>query len=365
VETDIAAGTGGTTAPLLSQVSAYTREHGYSLPLVKAIERWHAAQHGTLGALDLRHQIGWLLWLEDVAPVREKDCWSQRIRKDIRRMPPASRKAWRAILENTSLAKGRKPGKPWEKQAKAALAGVPAEAFRRQFREWFEPFRAEEPLHLTVCGRDVLRNLMWYALLAKDAQVDEAIAWFALAEWRNKRDRSCSETILAAFVYVLLERSEELAYAALENVHRKGKVQLHGRLLQLYQELCARLGRAPSAQALQEPRQPVPTGVIPSILKRFADPSKVRMENDLLVVSGVRDTYDIDVWQSRMVRRSDGRPIRLELDFSQPAFSMLRPMLDNQDLNDPFRPNYLRLMICARVLLRDDINQESIVADSD
>jgi hypothetical protein len=92
---------------------------------VKAIERWHAAQHGTLDALDLRHQIGWLLWLEDVAPVREKDCWSQRIRKDIRQMPPASRKAWRAILENTSLAKSRKPRKPCEKQAKTALAGVP------------------------------------------------------------------------------------------------------------------------------------------------------------------------------------------------------------------------------------------------
>jgi len=44
---------------------------------------------------------------------------------------------------------------------------------------------------------------------------------------------------------------------------------------------------------------------------------------------------------------------------------MLRPMLDNQDLNDPFRPNYFRLVICARVLIRDDINVESIVAESD
>jgi hypothetical protein len=65
------------------------------------------------------------------------------------------------------------------------------------------------------------------------------------------------------------------------------------------------------------------------------------------------------------VRRSDGRPIRLELDFSQPDFAGLRSMRDSQDLNYPFRPNYLRLMISVRVLMRDDINAERIVAESD
>jgi hypothetical protein len=364
METDISASAGGTTAPLLSLVSDYTREHGYSLAMVQAIERWRAAQHGSFGALDLRHKIGWLLWLEDVAPIREQDCWSQRIRKDVRQMPPGSRSAWRAILQNTSFAKSRQPAKQWEKQAQAALAGVSGEEFRQRVRGWFEPFRAEEPLHLTVCGRDVLRNLMWYALLAKDPQVDEAIAWFASAEWRNKRDRSCSESILPAFTHAMLERSAELAYAALETFHRRGKVQLHGKVLQLYRELCARFGRSPSAQASPKPPQPVLAGALPAIFRRFADPSKVRMENDRLVVSGARATYEIDVRCSRIVRRSDGRTIRLELDFSQPAFSMLRPMLDSQDLNDPFRPNYFRLMICALVLVRDDINAQSIVAES-
>jgi hypothetical protein len=299
-----------------------------------------------------------------VAPIRQKDCWGQRIRSDVRQMTPASRVAWMAMLENITLAKSRKPARAWEKRARTALAGVSAEEFRHRVRQWFEPFRAGEALHLTVCGRDVLRCLMWYALLAGDPQVDEAVGWFASAEWRNKRDQSCSETLLPAFVYVMGERSEELAHQALETLHRKGKVHLRGKLLQAYLELCARLGRTPAVQAVQEPTPTVPTGVLASIVKRFGDASKIRMENDRLVVSGIREIYEIDVLESRIVRRSDGRPVRLELDFSQPALAMLRPMMDSQDLSDPFRPNYLRLMVCARVLLRDDINAASIVVES-
>ena len=135
-------------------------------------------------------------------------------------------------------------------------------------------------------------------------------------------------------------------------------------MLQAYLELCAWLGRTPAVQAVQEPTPTVPTGVLASIVKRFGDASKIRMENDRLVVSGIREIYEIDVLESRIVRRSDGRPVRLELDFSQPALAMLRPMMDSQDLSDPFRPNYLRLMVCAPVLLRDDINAASIVVES-
>jgi hypothetical protein len=363
VETDTSTKTGSATSALLAQVSAYTREHGYTLELVKAMERWQAARHGSFAALDLRRQIGWLLWLEDVAPIREEDCWSQRIRKDLRRMPPDSRQAWMAIFDNTGFTNSREPSKTWEKQAKAALAAVPDAEFRRYLRAWFEPFRAEEPLHLTVCGRDVLRNLVWCALVVKDPQVDEAVGWFASAEWRSKRDQSCSETILPTFVYVMLEASDELAYGALEVFHRKGKAPLRGKSLQLYRELCARLGRQPSA----EPPAPLQAAddTLPGIVKQFVDPSKVRIENDCLVVAGVRETYEIDMKEFRIVRRSDGRPIRLELDFSQPVFSGLRSMLDSRDLDRPFRPNYFRLAICAGVLANDEINAESIVADCD
>jgi hypothetical protein len=61
IDTDTVAGVGGTISPLISQVSNYTRAQGYSLPLVQAMERWRAAQHGSSAALAWRHRIGWLL----------------------------------------------------------------------------------------------------------------------------------------------------------------------------------------------------------------------------------------------------------------------------------------------------------------
>lgn len=42
-----------------------------------------------------------------------------------------------------------------------------------------------------------------------------------------------------------------------------------------------------------------------------------------------------------------------------------RPVLDGTDLNDPFQPNYFRLMLCAEILQHDDENADQIVVDSD
>ena len=361
IETDTAAGMGASTRELLGQVKEHVRRNGYTLRLVEAIERWHAGCYGSASALGLRRQMGWLLWVEDVAPIREGDCWSHRIRKELRAMPPEERKKWRAIVEHATFVLGRKPPRGWEKAAKTALAAVPAVEFRERIRRWFAPFREGERLHLTVSGRDVARNLMWHALVAMDAEVDEAVAWFAEAQWRNKRDRSCAQTLLSAWAFVLIERSDSLAHRALETL--QARVTLRGKTLQAYQDLCVRLRRQPLAQP-SPPPTPAP-GLLPTILKRFADPTRVRMENDRLVVAGVRDTYEIDVKESRIVRRSDGRPIRIEIDFSQPGFAMMRPLLDGMDMNDPFQPNYFRLMVCARMLLHDDINAASIVADGE
>jgi len=364
IETDTKAGTGEASRALLNRVVAHTREHGFSLPLVQAIESWHRSFHGSAAALDLRHHIGWLLWVEDVAPICEKDCWSQRIRRDLRTLPPQQRAAWKAVVENTSFVMSRKPSKAWERAAKTALAGVPAAEFRERLRAWFGPFRAGDPMHLTINGRDVLRNLMWYVPLARDPGVDEAASWYAGAQWRNKRDRSCAESLLPAFANAMLERSDELAYGAFETLQEKGKVQLRSKTLQLYQELCARLGRKPSVEPPAVPASRGPVDLMPLILRRFADPERVRMQNGRLLVTGVHETYEIDIRESRIVRCSDRCPIRLEIDFSQPGFAMMRPMLDGLDMDDPFRPNYFRLMVCIRILLHDDINAATIVAET-
>jgi hypothetical protein len=313
----------------------------------------------------MRHRIGWLLWMEDVAPIREKDCWSQRIRKDLRQMRTDSRKAWLAIFENSTTGQNVKPPAGWNKKAKAALAVLPKEEFVRRVSAWLEPLRAEEPLRLTVCGRDVLRTFMWYAMLVQDPALDEAISGFASANWRTKRDQSCSEAILPTFFHVMRERSEQLAFTAFETLHGRN-VEFHGKLLLLYQELAGRLGRTPWIA----PAKPVaaiaaadPGTRIVAMLRRSDPQAKVAVENERLIVTGARDIYEMGIYDASIVRRSDGRTIRLELDFSQPGLAMLRSMLDYQDLHDPFKPNYMRLAICARILLNDDINAKSIVAE--
>jgi hypothetical protein len=271
-------------------------------------------------------------------------------------MPAASRAAWTELFENTCLEKKVKPVKAWELRAKAALGKLPSGEFRRQVRKWFEPFRDAEPLHLTVCGRDVLRNLRWCARLEKDGEVDEAISWYASAQWRNKQDKSCSETLIPTFASVLMERSDELAYAALS------RLPLQGKVLQDYQAFCARVGRVATAKEKEKTPAKTPD-VLSTMIKRLAAPDRVQVEGDFLVINGSRDTYEIDIKEGRIARRSDGRPIRLEMDLSRPEAAMLRHMLDAGDIADPFRPNYFRLIICARVLLNDETNEEIIVVD--
>jgi hypothetical protein len=358
---DLSAECGSPAAEVLAALKAHTKEHGYSLRLVETLKRWHAGFHGSHAALSVRRQIGWLLWLEDVASIDEKECWSQRIRKDLRAMPKESREAWRVLFENAAIAKSRKPSKRWERMAKAALAAMPAGELCRRVGEWFEPFHAGTPLRLTVPGRDALRNLMWLALPAQDAAVDEAIAWFASAKWRSKRDRSCAESLVPAFLFVMAERSPELAHRALETMHGNGTA-LWGKTHELYRELCVRLGRVPAVEARPAPQPPAAEELLPSMLKRFQS-SKVRLEDDRLLVTGVRDSYVIHVADSRIVRQSDGASLRLEIDFSQTPW--MQSMIDGMDMEHPFRPNYYRLMLCADVLVRDDENAASIVAEAE
>ena len=359
IEADISNGPGAAGGALLTRVSAYARQNGYSLPLLDAIRRWHAAEHGTLAAQTMRHRIAWLLWREDVAPI---DCWSQPVRRDLRRMPPDSRKAWLAIFDTNITDRNTRPSAAWMKSARTAIKGVSVLDFRRCVRAWMEPLRAGEPLRLTVCGGDVLRIFMWYALLFKDPQLDEAISWFASARWRGRRDQSCAAAILPAFFYAMRERSPEMALAAFETLHAR-EVAFRGRLLQMYQDLSAQLGRAPIIPPVPAAPPHDPARLILMTLRRAAPQARITLENDRLVVTGTRDTYEIGLHDSSIVRRSDGRSIRLELDFSQPAFAMLRPILDSQDLNDPFKPNFMRITLCARILVRDDANADTIVAD--
>jgi len=219
-------------------------------------------------------------------------------------------------------------------------------------------------LKLTVRGRDVLRNLMWYALVAKDPQVDEAIAWFATASWKTKGAKSYTAKLLPAWAYVLGQHSIPLAVDALETYAREGGLQLEGKTFRMYQEYCAAAGR--SAGIAAQPAPPPPPSMAELMLQATGKAMSVmgmaaRVENGVMRVKGQLDEYLISISDGAITRVSDGRHVRLEIDMSQGPYRHFRAALDGPDIQG--QPNMFRVMACARILQNDASERDKIVVE--
>jgi len=215
----------------------YVDQHGWSADLIAALETWIKTLHGTIAAQTLRRRAGWFLLFEELSPIKVSDCWGNLVRADLRKIPEPERKRWRAVLENASFTNADKPPAKWLKPARPAFQQLGAENFQARFRAWFEPFRAGEPLKLTVPGRDLLRILMWYALIAENPQVDEALAWYGEATWKNTASAGRAATTATAFAYVLPERNPRRAYEVFKQMLATGAAPAGGKIDQAYQAL--------------------------------------------------------------------------------------------------------------------------------
>ncbi len=203
----------------------HVAEHGWNAELVEAMRAWVKALE-TYASVNLdRARVEWFLWFEDVCPVIVDDCWSYRLKQDLRQMKPKQRAAWIDLLDNPSFTVTAKPPQKWLKSARAAFPRVGAEEFRRGFVEWFKPFGDGTPLRLTVCGRNVLRGLMWVALVAADPVVDEALCRFAGARWKTKEHLRRAAQAEMAFAHVLAERAPEGAVTILEGMLASGRAK--------------------------------------------------------------------------------------------------------------------------------------------
>jgi hypothetical protein len=199
-------------------------EHGWDSELVEAMREWVKALE-TSATVNLdRARVEWFLWFEDVCPIQVEECWSYRVKQDVRQMKPKQRAAWIKLLDNPSFTVTAKPPQRWLKSARAAFPGVGAEEFQRRFVEWFEPFGEGAPLRLTVCGRNMLRGLMWLALVAEDPAVDEALCRFGGAKWKTKEHLRRAAQAEMAFAHVLAERAPEGAVKMLEAMLAGGRV---------------------------------------------------------------------------------------------------------------------------------------------
>jgi hypothetical protein len=347
------------TGPVFSACEAWIAKNGFDPELTAAMQEWQKSVFGGGTAMALRKHIAWLLWFDTAAPINEKACWSAVIRKDLRGMPAAVRGPWIALLGNVCLGLSEKPTKKWLKPAETLLRNVGPEEFQARFRAWFRPFQSGSALKITVAGRDILGSLLWYSQLTKDPKVDEAVRWFATAKWKAKVDRDRTARLLPIWIHTMTVRESEPAPTqALDAIHAykaAGQLELNGTSLELYQELCRRCERTPEI-APPPPAPPVDTeAVIAKVMQKSMHRQlgeAVQFAGDSMVVSNkvTGERYEIGLRDGRMVRLSDGKTVRLEIDWTQSPFRHLKSMIDGGDLANPFGRNYSRAMLCARIL---------------
>lgn len=220
-------------------------EHGWSVDVVEAIRKWmHTLDTSQTGNL-FRAKAEWWLWFEDVSPIDIHRCWGERVRRDLRAMKQRERQAWVALFGECVFAVTSVPTKKWLAPAEAAFPKIGAAVFRKRFQAWFAPFAAGDVHRLTVIGRNVLRMLIWSALIACDPAVDEALAGFANAQWKTREDARCASQAEMAFAHVLAQRSPGKALPILEEMVRSGQAYLGSATHKTYEALCEKAGRKP------------------------------------------------------------------------------------------------------------------------
>ena len=86
---------------------------------------------------------------------------------------------------------------------------------------------------------------MWYALMAEDSIVDQALAGFAKAKWKTKDAASKASQAEMAFSCVLARRAPEVALPILEDYVARGRAFEGSETHQTYLELCRVQNRQP------------------------------------------------------------------------------------------------------------------------
>jgi len=190
------------------------------------------------------------------------------VKADLRAMPPDEAAVWRALLDNTTFMVTGTPTAKWTKTAEKLFSGVGIERFRAHFVKWFEPFAAAEPLRITITGRNILRVLIWYVLIARDERVDRALLGFANARWKTKQFAKRVAQAEMAFSHVVGKRAPKAALPILEALVESGQAFEGSLTHQVYLELCASQNRTPvqaKPQNAAEARKPAPNPILDNL----------------------------------------------------------------------------------------------------
>jgi hypothetical protein len=215
---------------LIDCLVEHFKKHGQTPELCAEIRRFRTRYQESVGGAygvgaDLRglQQLNMLLWHDEWDELDLAACWSERVRRDYRAMTGDRRARWQALLHHIRGDAGSKPAKPWAKEAGKRLAAVGIEDFRAMIHGWFDAFRSPEPLSLSLAGSHVLKGLLWYGALTRDAAVDEAALWLLDTRWKQKRN--VDKVMVALAVLIDTMPTEEAWHALLRLQEQWGTSQ--------------------------------------------------------------------------------------------------------------------------------------------
>ena len=201
------------TAPLLPIMSPegpveyvleFTRSKDLTPALATSLHGFDAAlQNEKLGSSaslqTLRQTLHVLLWLDEWEGLDPSRCWSECVRRDLRAMTGERQARWRRLLYHIRGNAPKRMPAGWARDAERLLGAVGCDDFKEQFAIWWAPFRSGQPLPLSVAGSHVLKGLLWYASLTRDAETKQIALWLLDVTWKQKRNVEKSMVALEVF----------------------------------------------------------------------------------------------------------------------------------------------------------------------
>jgi hypothetical protein len=188
---------------------AFLEIHDLSHELSAELRRFQSELRGAPGGMKYQNQAGYqvalqhihmLLWHDEHDQIDTSRCWSERVRCDLRAMEGARRARWKALFRHIKGNAPAKPSKGWLKEGQKRLDQVGAEDFRNRLCAWLAPFRSTEPQPLSVAGSHILRGILWYVALTKDADLAAVSLLLLDNTWKAKRT---VDKVMVALVSVL------------------------------------------------------------------------------------------------------------------------------------------------------------------
>src|SRR6185369_10564131 len=99
----------------------HVADHGWHLGLIEELRAWIKTMGTSHTDNQYRAKVEWFLWFEDLAPLKMDECWSHRVKRDLRAMAPKEREAWLGLLSNVTFVVADRPAKKWMTAAAAAF----------------------------------------------------------------------------------------------------------------------------------------------------------------------------------------------------------------------------------------------------